>query len=148
MDAFRTRKETIKATYTAAEAQTKISDAFSGLGKELGDVGQAIQRAEDKTQQLQARAAAVDELLASGALDDPTGLGQDDLTRELDALASTAQVDNELAALKASLDGGQPAGQLAAGTSTPAPGELTEGTFEQPPAPGSSQGTAPGENLR
>ena len=148
VDAFRTRKETIKATYTAAEAQTKINDAFSGLGKELGDVGQAIQRAEDKTQQLQARAAAVDELLASGALNDPSGIGQDDITRELDALASSAQVDDELAALKASLDGGQPAGQLAGGTAAPVQGALTEGSFEQPPAPGSTPGTTPGENLR
>ena len=134
VDAFRTRKETIKATYSAAEAQTKISEAFSGLGQELGDVGQAIQRAEDKTAQLQARAAAVDELLASGALDDPTGLAKDDLTRELDALASDAQVDNELAALKASLPGAEPQGELPAGT------------FEQPPAPGVQAET--GENLR
>jgi phage shock protein A len=136
VDAFRTRKETIKATYTAAEAQTKVSEAFSGLGKEFGDVGQAIQRAEDKTAQLQARSAAMDELLASGALEDPTGLAKDDITRELDALASSAQVDDELAALKASLPGGSQAqGAL------PAPGD----TFEQPPAPGTVQ---TGENLR
>ncbi|WP_415122376.1 PspA/IM30 family protein [Micropruina sp.] len=139
VEAFRTRKETIKATYTAAEAQTKISEAFSGLGQELGDVGQAIQRAEDKTAQLQARAAAVDELLASGALEDPTGLGRDDLTRELDALASAAQVDNELAALKAALPGGSGAAQ----------GELPASTtFEQPPAPGLSAPAETGENLR
>ena len=49
VDAFRTRKETIKATYTAAEAQTKIGEAFSGISEEMGDVGLAIQRAEDKT---------------------------------------------------------------------------------------------------
>ena len=135
VEAFRTRKETIKATYTAAEAQTKVSEAFSGLGKEFGDVGQAIQRAEDKTAQLQARSAAMDELLASGALEDPTGLAKDDITRELDALASSAQVDDELAALKASLPGG-----------SQAQGALPPGdTFEQPPAPGTVQ---TGENLR
>ena len=49
VDAFRTRKETIKATYTAAEAQTKIGEAFSGISEEMGDVGLAVQRAEDKT---------------------------------------------------------------------------------------------------
>lgn len=147
VDAFRTRKETIKASYTAAEAQNKISEAFSGLGQELGDVGQAIQRAEDKTAQLQARAAAVDELLASGALNDPTGLGQDDITRELDALASGAQVDNELAALKASLGGGQP-GQLPTTAPSEAPGELPPGTFEQPPTPGTAESAPSSENLR
>ena len=72
VEAFRTKKETIKATYTAAEAQTRINEALSGIGDEMGDVGQAIQRAEDKTAQMQARAGAIDELLASGALDDVT----------------------------------------------------------------------------
>ena len=30
VESFRTRKETIKATYSAAEAQTKITEAFTG----------------------------------------------------------------------------------------------------------------------
>ena len=84
VESFRTKKETIKATYSAAEAQTKINEAFSGISEELGDVGLAIQRAEDKTAQMQARAGAIDELLASGALDDPTGLSKDNLTLELE----------------------------------------------------------------
>ena len=45
VEAFRTRKETIKATYTAAEAQTRINEAFSGISEEMGDVGLAIGRA-------------------------------------------------------------------------------------------------------
>ena len=102
VDAFRTRKETIKATYTAAEAQTKINEAFSGISTEMGDVGQAIQRAEDKTAQMQARAGAIDELIASGALDDVSTVGRgDDIARELDALSSKSDVEAELAALKA-----------------------------------------------
>ncbi|MDO5735204.1 MAG: PspA/IM30 family protein [Propionibacteriaceae bacterium] len=107
VDAFRTRKETIKATYSAAEAQTRINEAFSGISEEMGDVGLAIQRAEDKTLQMQARASAVDELLASGALEDPTGTYKDDITRELDELASGASVENELAAMRAQLTGGE-----------------------------------------
>ncbi len=101
VEAFRTRKETIKATYTAAEAQTKIGEAVSGIGEEMGDVGMAIQRAEDKTAAMQARAGAIDELLASGALDDATSLNRgDDIARELDALSSASDVDAELARLK------------------------------------------------
>src|SRR5687768_9461905 len=84
VEAFRTKKETIKATYTAAEAQTRINEAFSGISEEMGDVGLAIQRAEDKTAQMQARAGAIDELLASGALDDFTGTKGDDIQAELD----------------------------------------------------------------
>ena len=106
VESFRTRKETIKATYTAAEAQTKIGEAMSGIGEEMGDVGLAIQRAEDKTAQMQARAGAIDELIASGALDDvSTPGGGDDISRELDALGSASDVETELARLKA---GSQP----------------------------------------
>lgn len=101
VESFRTRKETIKATYSAAEAQTRINEAMTGIGDEIGDVGLAIQRAEDKTAQMQARAGAIDELLASGALDDASALGRgDDIARELDSLASSADVEAELAALK------------------------------------------------
>lgn len=42
VDAFRTRKETIKATYTAAEAQTRMTEAVTGIGEEMGDVGLAM----------------------------------------------------------------------------------------------------------
>jgi phage shock protein A len=101
VEAFRTRKETIKATYTAAEAQTRINEAFSGISEEMGDVGMAIQRAEDKTQQMQARAGAIDELIASGALDDASAISAgDDISRELESMSSQADVEAELAALK------------------------------------------------
>ncbi|MEY9213104.1 PspA/IM30 family protein [Thermobifida halotolerans] len=106
VDAFRTRKETIKATYTAAQAQTQISEAFSGISEEMGDVGMAIQRAEDKTSELQARAGAVDELLASGALDDLTGSSRDDIQTELDRMASTDGVERELEAMRRELGSG------------------------------------------
>ncbi len=125
VEAFRTKKETIKATYTAAEAQTRINEAFSGISEEMGDVGLAVQRAEDKTAQMQARAGAIDELIASGALDDASAIGQgDDISRELDALSSTSDVETELAALKA---GSSPAPQALEGSdSTPAAAPVEE----------------------
>ena len=42
MEAFRTRKETIKAAYTAAEAQTRVREAVTGISEEMGDLGLAI----------------------------------------------------------------------------------------------------------
>ena len=130
MEAFRTRKETIKATYTAAEAQTRINEAMSGIGDELGDVGQAIQRAEDKTAQMQARAGAIDELIASGALEDVSAVGGgDDIARELDALSSQADVEAELAALKS---GSAPAPQAIEGAEADeTPGEILEAEPEK-----------------
>ncbi|WP_397210121.1 PspA/IM30 family protein, partial [Nocardioides sp.] len=72
-----------------------------GIGDEMGDVGQAIQRAEDKTAQMQARAGAIDELIASGALDDASTVNAgDDIARELEAMSSQADVETELARLK------------------------------------------------
>ena len=109
VEAFRTKKETIKATYTAAEAQTKIGEAVSGISEEMGDVGLAIQRAEDKTAQMQARAGAVDELLASGALEDVTSEPGGDIQAQLDALSAGSSVDAELARMKAELGAGAPA---------------------------------------
>ena len=108
VDAFRTRKETIKATYTAAEAQTRINEAFSGISEEMGDVGLAIQRAEDKTAQMQARAGAIDELLASGALEDHVSGPQDAIQAELDKLGAGNEVESELARMKGELSAGAP----------------------------------------
>ena len=110
VEAFRTKKETIKATYSAAEAQTKINEAFAGISSELGDVGLAVQRAEDKTAEMQARAGAIDELVASGALEDVSSVGKDNLTLELERMASQSQVDDELAQMRLELgSGGNPA---------------------------------------
>lgn len=106
VESFRTKKETMKASYTAAEAQARISESMAGIGKDGEDVGLAMQRAEDKIQNMKARAGAVDELLASGALDDISApAAGDDIARELDAMSSAADVEAELAALK----GEQPA---------------------------------------
>jgi phage shock protein A len=102
----------IKAQYSAAEAQVKIGEAATGIGEQMADTGLAIQRAKDKTEQMQARAAAVDELVESGALEDFTDTG-DRLDRELSQLASQSQVDSDLAKLKAELGPGEQQKELA-----------------------------------
>ena len=105
VESFRTQKETIKAQYSAAEAQVKIGEAATGIGEQMADTGLAIQRAKDKTEQMQARASAIDELTTSGALEDFTS-DQTELDRELGALASKNQVDDELAKMKSELPPG------------------------------------------
>ena len=116
IEAFRTKKEVIKAQYSASEAQVRISEAASGVGEEMADLGLAMQRAEQKTEDMRARASAVEELEAAGAFDDITSLGsgQDDIDRELAALPSGAQVDDELAKMKAELGTGSAAGEARA----------------------------------
>jgi phage shock protein A len=71
----------------------------------MADVGLAIQRVQDKTEAMQARAAAMDELTTSGALEDFTSQG-DDLDRQLAAVSQGNQVDDELAKMKAELGQG------------------------------------------
>ena len=115
IEAFRSQKEVIKAQYSAAEAQVKIGEAATGIGEQMADTGLAIQRAKEKTEQMQARASAVDELVSSGALEDFTAGDQTDLDRELAQLSSQSQVDGELAKLKAELASGHPQKELGQG---------------------------------
>src|SRR5262249_40758046 len=107
IEAFRSQKEVIKAQYSAAEAQVRIGEAATGIGEQMADTGLAIQRAKDKTDQMQARASAVDELVESGALEDFTSGGETDLDRELRQLSANTQVDDELAKMKAEIGSGQ-----------------------------------------
>jgi phage shock protein A len=134
VDTFRTRKETIKATYTAAEAQTRINEAFSGISEEMGDVGMAIQRAEDKTAQMQARAGAIDELLASGALEDASGMPRDDIQAELDRMGAGTSIDLELERLKGELAPGEAPKEIGAAADGAAhPAAASAGEAGEPP---------------
>src|SRR5262245_813662 len=72
IEAFRSEKEVIKAQYSAAEASVRIGEAATGIGEQMADTGLAIQRARDKTTEMQARSSAMDELIASGTLEDFT----------------------------------------------------------------------------
>jgi phage shock protein A len=124
IEAFRTKKEVIKAQYSAAEAQVRISEAATGVGEQMADLGLAIQRAEDKTEDMRARAGAVEELEAAGTFDDLSriGPGQDDIDRQLAELSTGSQVDSELERMKAELGTGQGAApQLEEGA--PSPGD-------------------------
>jgi len=105
VEAFRSQKEVIKAQYSAAEAQVRIGEAAGGIGEEMADVGLSIQRARDKTEDMQARAAAVDELVAAGTIEDFTS-DKTQVERELAELSASSQVDEELAKLKAELGAG------------------------------------------
>ena len=111
IEQFRSQKEVIKAQYSAAEAQVRIGEAATGIGREMENTGLAIQRAKDKTEQMQARASAIDELVSTGQLEE-LGSDKTQLDRELAQLASQQQVDSELAKLKAEVGSGTEQKQL------------------------------------
>ena len=126
IEQFRTQKEVIKAQYSAAEAQVRIGEAATGISSQMSDVGLAVQRAKDKTESMQARADAISELTAAGALEDFTAPG-DDNDRELKQIQQSGQVDDELAKMKAEIGQGDAPKQLGDG------GEAPE-TTEAPPS--------------
>jgi phage shock protein A len=118
IESFRSQKEVLKAQYSAAEAQVKVGEAATGIGQHMNDTGMAIQRAKDKTEEMQARASAIDELTASGALEDLTD-NRTQLDRELAQISSTSQVEDELAKLKAEVGPGEASKQIESGESEP-----------------------------
>jgi phage shock protein A len=117
VEAFRTQKETIKAQYSAAQASTKIGEAVTGISEQMADVNLMVERAQNKTVQMQARAAAIDDLVASGTLDQIGAGSSDDLDRQLSAGATKVTVDSQMAEMKRQLAAGTAAPQLTSGSS-------------------------------
>ena len=91
IEQFRSKKEVIKAQYSAAEAQVKISEAATGVGEEMADVGLAMQRALDKTENMRARAGAVQELEAAGTFEDLTRSAPARMTSTVSSSSSPAR---------------------------------------------------------
>jgi phage shock protein A len=113
VEAFRTQKEMVKSQYSAAQAQVRIQESVTGISEEMSDVNLAVERAQDKVLQMQARANAMDELMAQGTLQE-IGAPADPVERKIQALQSRSAVDDELAALKAqmNLPSAEPQAQL------------------------------------
>ena len=111
---FRTQKEVLKAQYAAANAASSVNESVAGISSTLGDSGAALQRAQDKIAVMQARAGALDELLQSGVLEDVGG-DTDDIQKELDEAGTAADVDHELAALKAQIGPGSSPPEITSG---------------------------------
>ena len=70
IESFRTREEMIAARYNAAEAQVMAHEAVGGVTDELSDLGAALEIAEEKAENMQARASALDQLAEVGVLSD------------------------------------------------------------------------------
>lgn len=84
VEEFKSKKEVIKAQYSVAEAQVRIKENVSGISEEMTDVGMAMSRAEDKTEERKAKAQALDEMIDSGVLTDYT------------STSSTTSSDNDI----------------------------------------------------
>jgi phage shock protein A len=100
VEEFRIRRVSTIAQHAAAESRVKVNEAITGVSGELAELSMAVGRAEERTERLQARATAIDALIASGSLAEPIG-GVDRIERELQAISTSRAVEAELLALKA-----------------------------------------------
>jgi phage shock protein A len=100
IETFRMQRDTMKAQYQAAKATTNVAETATGLSEQMADVSMMVDRSRDKIAQMQARSAAVGQLLDSGVLDDPGASGGDDIDRQLGASSGQAAVQAQLDAMK------------------------------------------------
>ena len=61
-------KDVATARFDVAEARVTVSEALSGISDEFANVSQALQIADERTEYMQARADAIDELVGLGVL--------------------------------------------------------------------------------
>ncbi len=106
VETFRTQKEMVKAQYSAAQAQVKVNEAITGISQEMTEMNLAMQRAQDKVLNMQARANAMETLIEQGGLSEqglPGTNNGDYLDRELQQIAAQQNVEAQLQAMKQQL---------------------------------------------
>lgn len=100
VEEFKSKKEVIKAQYSAAEANVRIKENVTGISEEMTDIGMALNKAEEKTEKMKAKSGALDEMINSGVLTDYT-TSKDSIEKELEQVTLKGSVEEELAKLKA-----------------------------------------------
>lgn len=100
---FLHQKETLKARHTAAKASSEIAETITGISSKAMDAGQTIGRMRERTNQLEARAAGIKELMSSGTLENAL-TGQTALDGNVAAIERKSAVDGDLARLKRQLE--------------------------------------------
>ena len=103
IEAFRMQRDTMKAQYQAAKSSAGVAETATGLSEQMTDVDMMVDRSRDKIAQMQARSAAVGQLLDSGMLNDPVSGGDDDIARQLQAGTNESAVQAQLEAMKQQL---------------------------------------------
>lgn len=95
---FRMRKDTLSARQSAASARSQAIGAGRGIDNSLSQVNQQMESAERHTRELEAKADAVDELVAEGVISRPGETSDDAEARRFDALlneGTTSDVGHE-----------------------------------------------------
>ena len=101
IEAFAARQEVIKARFSAAEAQVRINEAMTGVSQDFADLTATLQRAEQTTEEMQARATAIDRLVQGGDLEAISfAAGSDAIDVRYQSLGADEDVERQLDALR------------------------------------------------
>ena len=104
IEVFRARLEVIAARYSTAEAQVQINEAIAGISEELADLGSVLERAELKSEDVEARALALDDLIEDGVLEMSSGASSDAGNFLVDGFDDSLQVEQQLEALRRGIE--------------------------------------------
>lgn len=101
IEAFAARQEVIKARYSAAEAQVRMSEAMTGVSQDFAELTATLQRAEQTTEEMQARATAIDRLVQEGDIESiGFAAGSDAIDARYQTLGADEDVERRLRALR------------------------------------------------
>jgi phage shock protein A len=103
IELFRAKKEELKAVYDASQAQLKVKEILTSLGKESQNVAEIVERAEAKIKHTEARVQAIDHLLEEGVVEEILPLQENDVEQRLAKLSKDAAVEEDLKRLKAQM---------------------------------------------
>ncbi len=112
VQSFKTKRDTLSAQYSAAKASARVGETLTGISKDVGDVGMMVERAQEKTLEMQARASAIDQLIDTGAVDAVGSSSGDDIDRQLRQGITEQSVEAQLASLHQELLGGPTAPRI------------------------------------
>ncbi len=99
MDALQTRQQVLAAQYSAAEANVRLTESLSGVAGTFSGMGLTLEETATRVGQMQARAAAVNDLLENGILDQDM-LGGESTTGVLKGKEEDEAVEAYLAVLQ------------------------------------------------
>lgn len=104
IEVFRARLEVIAARYSTAEAQVQISEAIAGISDELSDLGAVLESAELKSEDMEARALALDELIEDGVLGTSSAASSTAENLSVDGFDDSFEVEEQLGALRREIE--------------------------------------------
>lgn len=108
VQAFRSRKEVLKAQYGATRARLRVGEALTGYSNTVTSVGEDVRRFEDRLLTLRARSRALETVAigpAAGSVMAPASV-----ERELTFVTVTPRIDEQLDRLRGELGLPAPAG--------------------------------------